>query len=161
MHIRHSEFCPLASIIHCDGYATASNYSGIELELESVPAVGELQYKVYPTELSQDITTANSKLTFTTDMNTITRVTLQWKKATNGSTRIKSIRLVKKDGTKESSDPSVFWGCNMSDVDVMTGISSLTTNQVDNGFIYNLHGQRLLSPSKGIYIQGGRKYIKQ
>ena len=143
------------------GSATASNYSGIELELESVPAVGELQYKVYPTELSQDITTANSKLTFTTDMNTITRVTLQWKKATNGSTRIKSIRLVKKDGTKESSDPSVFWGCNMSDVDVITGISALTTNQVDNGFIYNLHGQRLLSPSKGIYIQGHKKFIRK
>ena len=143
------------------GSATASNYSGIELELESVPAVGELQYKVYPTEQSQDITTANSKLTFTTDMNTITRVTLQWKKAINGSTRIKSIRLVKKDGTKESSDPSVFWGCNMSDVDVITGISALTTNQVDNGFIYNLHGQRLLSPSKGIYIQGHKKFIRK
>ena len=69
--------------------------------------------------------------------------------------------MVKKDGTKESSDPSVFWGCNMSDVDVITGISALTINQVDNGFIYNLHGQRLLSPSKGIYIQGHKKFIRK
>ena len=143
------------------GAVTASDYSGIELELESVPAVGELQYKVYPTEQTQDITTANSKLTFTADMNTITQVTLQWKKATNGSIRIKSVRLVKKDGTKESSDPSVFWGCNMSDVDVITGIPALTTNQVDNGLIYNLHGQRLLSPSRGIYIQGHKKFIRR
>ena len=43
----------------------------------------------------------------------------------------------------------------------VTGIPALTTNQVDNGLIYNLHGQRLLSPSKGIYIQGHKKFIRK
>lgn len=143
------------------GSTSASNYSGIEMELASVPAAGELQYKVYPTGKLQDISTANSMLAFTADMNTITKVTLQWKKAAKGSTRIKSIRLVKKDSTKEPCDPSVNWGCNMTDIDIMTGIPTLTSHQTGDGFTYNLQGQRILSPAKGINIRNGKKFIKK
>ena len=145
-----------------EGSATASQYTGIQLELENIPASDELMFKVYPKETTQNITQANSTFNFTTAMGTITRVTLQWKKATQGSVRVKSIHLVAKNGTKTTCTPSVFWGCNVSDIEVVTGIQNVTYKPAnDYAAIYNLSGQRVISPMKGIYIQNGRKYIKQ
>lgn len=40
-----------------------------------------------------------------------------------------------------------------------TGISNTIYTQSDNQQIYNLQGQRIDKPSKGIYIRGGKKYI--
>lgn len=142
------------------GSATVYNYSGIELELTSAPAAGELQYKVYPSEKTKAITTASSKLSFTSAMGTITQVTLQWLKAINGSVGVKHIWLVKRDGTKEPCDPSVYWGCYMTDVNT-TGIQTVTPDPVIDNRYYNLQGQRVLSPAKGIYIQGGRKFVRK
>ena len=42
---------------------------------------------------------------------------------------------------------------------VSTGIQSIIRADDSNAPIYNLSGQRVLSPRKGIYIKNGRKYI--
>ncbi|MBQ3361013.1 MAG: hypothetical protein IJG46_02625, partial [Prevotella sp.] len=68
--------------------------------------------------------------------------------------------LVKKDGSKVIAEPSVFWGCTISDVEVVTGIQNVTYKPADNdAAIYNLSGQRVTSPTRGIYIRNGKKVI--
>ena len=42
--------------------------------------------------------------------------------------------------------------------DEATAIQAVTTEQTD-GAIYNLQGQRISQPARGLYIQNGRKYI--
>ena len=41
----------------------------------------------------------------------------------------------------------------------VSGISPVIIGQKSNTYIYTLSGQRLTSPKKGIYINGGKKYI--
>ena len=148
------------------GSTTASEYTGIELELEEAPATGLLSYKVYCSSgnKSKDITEASSKYNFSTTWGTITGITLQCKQ-TSGTVRVKTIKLKKKDGTKVPCDPSVMWGCTMTDVTLTdpTGISDLTTtpSSMGDGSIYDLSGRRVQQPTKGIYIQNGKKfYVK-
>jgi hypothetical protein len=40
-----------------------------------------------------------------------------------------------------------------------TGIQSVVKATIDDGVIYNLAGQRVTNPTKGIYIKNGRKFI--
>jgi hypothetical protein len=144
------------------GSMTASQYSGIELELDEAPASGLLMYKVYcSSDKTKDISSASSKYNFSTTWGTITRITLQCKKS-SGTVRVKSIKLIKKDGTRVPSDPSVYWGCSMSDVSLTntdTGINGVKLDaDNDDGSIYDLNGRRLQRPSKGINIQNGKKF---
>ena len=144
------------------GSMTASQYSGIELELDEAPASGLLMYKVYcSSDKTKDISSASSKYNFSTTWGTITRITLQCKKS-SGTVRVKSIKLIKKDGTRVPSDPSVYWGCSMSDVSLTntdTGINGVKLDaDNDDGSIYDLNGRRLQQPSKGINIQNGKKF---
>ena len=146
------------------GTMSASDYSAIELELAEAPATGALQYKVYgSSEKFQKIETANSKLSLTTAMGSIKQITLQWCLKSKGSVKVKSIWLVKKDGTKIPSDPSVFWGCTMSDVTLITlptGVNSIKMDaEKGDGYMYDLNGRRLQQPSKGITIKNGKKYF--
>ena len=142
------------------GSISSSDYQGIQLELETAPANEELQFKVIGKSTTTSyITKASSSLMFTSAMGTITNITLQWCKATGGTVKIKGLWLIKKDGTKQVSNPSVAWGCDMSDVDIITGIRDITTTPArpDNGIIHNLHGQRITTPQKGIYIKNRKK----
>ncbi len=145
-----------------NGSTTSSTYKGIQLELDSAPAAGELSYKVIssasPQGTSQSITQANSALNFTTQMGTITRVTLQWYKDTPGTVKIKGCWLIKTDGSKVACDLNVFWGCEMSEV-CTTGVNQLNMRLPNDFAIHNLSGQRVTTPRKGIYIQGGKKVI--
>ena len=45
--------------------------------------------------------------------------------------------------------------------DETTGVNSIDNGQltIDNSGVYNLAGQRVGQPSKGIYIKNGRKYV--
>ena len=144
-----------------EGSATASQYTGIQLELESTPASDELMFKVYPKATTKNITQASSTLSFTSAMGTITRVTLQWKKTTKASVRVKNIYLIAKDGTKTTCTPNVSWGCTLSDVTVTTGIADITQDRGADTNVYNLQGQRTSKPQKGVYIQNRRKYISR
>ncbi len=145
-----------------NGSTTSSTYKGIQLELESAPAAGELSYKVissaYPKGTSQSITQAKSTLNFTPSMGTITQVTLQWYKTTPGIVKIKGCWLIKTDGTKVASDLNVSWGCELSEISI-TGIKPLIMRLPNDYAIYNLSGQRILTPSHGLYIQNGTKFF--
>ena len=148
----------------CTTPITASEYSSIELELDEAPASGLLMFKVYLSSgdtKEKQITSATTKYNFSTTWGTISRITLQCKKE-SGTVRVKSIKLIKKDGTKVPCDPSVYWGCTMSDVSLNnteTGISNvkLDTDKGD-GYIYDLSGRRLQQPVKGINIRNGKKF---
>jgi hypothetical protein len=145
----------------CSSPITASEYSSIELNLEEAPASGLLMFKVYCTsDKTKDISAATTKMNFSTTWGTISRITLQCKQ-TSGTVRVKSINLIKKDGTKVPCDPSVYWGCTMSDVSLTnteTGISNIKMDMnKGDGNIYDLSGRRLQNPTKGINIQNGKK----
>lgn len=145
----------------CSSPITASEYSSIELNLEEAPASGLLMFKVYCTsDKTKDISAATTKMNFSTTWGTISRITLQCKQ-TSGTVRVKSINLIKKDGTKVPCDPSVYWGCTMSDVSLTnteTGISNIKMDMnKGDGNIYDLSGRRLQNPTKGIIIQNGKK----
>lgn len=43
--------------------------------------------------------------------------------------------------------------------DETTGISTITSSQFTTEDVYNLNGQRIQQPQKGIYIKNGKKYI--
>jgi hypothetical protein len=53
----------------------------------------------------------------------------------------------------------VAWGCTLSDQNYATGIDAITATRSADGIIYNLSGQRVATPTRGIYIKNGKKYI--
>lgn len=144
------------------GNFTSNDYIRLILELDNAPASGLLQAKIYgTTETTKDITAATSNISITANMGTITRITLQCKQ-NSGTVRIKNIWLKKKSGEQVPSDPSVYWGCTMSDIDVSTGIQTTINNPTrNNGAIYDLRGQKQDQPKKGIFIRNGNKYISK
>jgi hypothetical protein len=40
-----------------------------------------------------------------------------------------------------------------------TGISTIVVNSLGNEVLYNLNGQRVEKPQRGLYIQNGKKYM--
>ena len=143
------------------GSVTSAEASAIELELESAPASGSLQFKVYSSNKTKAITEATSKFVFMPAMGTITQITLQWLKPAAGSVKVKGAWLLRRDGTREPCDPSVYWGCYMTDVNTVTGIRTITTDAVSDGRTYNLLGQPVATPVKGVYIRGGKKFVNK
>ncbi len=142
------------------GTINTSTYKGLELELAEAPAAKAFQFKVYPSEKTQDITAAKSTLTFTSAMGTsISRITLQCSQAGNKTT-VKNVYLIKKDGTRQKTEVSPFWGCSVNEK-VITGIKPVIYTPVTDHHIYNLRGQRVTNPVKGIYIQNGKKYFSK
>ena len=145
------------------GNFTVNDYIRMVLELEEAPASGLLHVKIYgSSEITKDITTASSTISFTANMGTIKGITLQCKK-NSGSVRIKGIWLKRKSGEMVPCDPSVNWGCVMKDVSIYTttGINSVIQDQHLDGRIYDLLGRQqnnLLE--KSIYIKNGKKFIK-
>ena len=146
----------------CNGSINTNTYKGIELELAEKPADGALQFKVYGGNnktFGHPITSASTAMTFTSDMGTtLSRITLQNCKEGSYSATVESVNLIKADGTKQKSEVSVFWGCAVTEK-VESDIHQITYTDPSDHNIYNLKGQRILSPAKGIYIQGGRKYV--
>jgi hypothetical protein len=69
--------------------------------------------------------------------------------------------LIKKDGSEVSGKISVGWGCTLtSESSPISWIPSITfSNPNRDDAIYNLQGQRLNKPTKGIVIQNGKKRI--
>lgn len=142
------------------GTISASTYKGLELELAEAPEAKAFQFKVYPSEKTQDITAAKSTLTFTSAMGTsISRITMQSSQAGNKTT-VKNVYLIKKDGTKQKTEVSAFWGCSVTE-NIITGIMPVTYTRSTDHHIYNLSGQRVTNPGKGIYIQNGKKFYRK
>lgn len=142
------------------GTISTSTYKGLELELAEAPEAKAFQFKVYPSEKTQDITAAKSTLTFTSAMGTsISRITMQSSQAGNKTT-VKNVYLIKKDGTKQKTEVSAFWGCSVTE-NIITGIMPVTYTRSTDHHIYNLSGQRVTNPGKGIYIQNGKKFYRK
>ncbi len=77
-------------------------------------------------------------------------------KATGGST---PFRAFFKADTFDRTVTSLGIG---SDDGEITGIEAIENQQqTQNGQVYNLNGQRIMQPQKGIYIQNGKKFIKK
>ena len=140
-----------------------NTYKAIELELDAAPESGVLKFKVYKSNgdgVNVDITTAKSKMTFTSAMgNNLQKVTLQCFSNTY-QTKVKSAYLVKNDDTKEHLYLTPFWGCSVDET-VITAINPIVYGKTndDNHQIYNLQGLRVGNPQRGIYIKNGKKYI--
>jgi hypothetical protein len=137
-------------------------YKGIKVELEEKPASGSLSFKVYAnSESTKAITTKTAQLAFASYTG-IQKINLQWNKADNGSIKVHSVSLIKQDNTTEPCTLAVDWGCYLSDFNYATGIESVTIAPVrpDDGIIYNLNGQPVTSPQRGIYICNGKKFVK-
>ena len=75
--------------------------------------------------------------------------------------KVKSAKLIKADDSEENIIISSAWGCKVSSETKpkTTNIKGIVNHQEENGAIYNLNGQRVSNPRKGIYIQNGKKYI--
>ena len=140
-----------------------NTYKAIELELDAAPESGVLKFKVYKSNgdgVNVDITSAKSKMTFTSAMgNNLQKVTLQCFSNTY-QTKVKSAYLVKNDDTKEHLYLTPFWGCSVDET-VITAINPIVYGKTndDNHQIYNLQGLRVDNPQRGIYIKNGKKYI--
>ena len=63
------------------------------------------------------------------------------------------------DGTKVTNDWVVIGPDNQATKDLITGVASPKSSPEGNDFIYNLAGQRLSKPQKGINITNGRKVL--
>ena len=143
------------------------NYKGIRLELAETPK--DVNIKVYGDgEQKEDylppLTETSTTILFNTDIfsNEINRITLQ--NAIDGKNEVKVISawLIRQDGTEEYSDLSPFWGCEItSKTEYATGINPIKVMSIDNAphRIYNLNGQRLEKPQKGINIIDGKKVL--
>ena len=154
------------------------DYKAVRVEVDEVPAAGSLQVKVYGDpdgknadgsakfkegyyELSSDSKTTTVTFDQSKTGSVVSRLTLQ----TNiGATQAKITKavLIKSDDTEVELAPTVAWGCSMTTESTPkpTAVQSVKAFASENdGAIYNLSGQRVSSPSKGIYIQNGKKII--
>ena len=143
-----------------------SVYKAIRLELGETPNSGYYNIKVYGESDGKEQSSAVSSQTTTLQFNRNTlgaksrRITLQYMKTGNSTLNVKKAYLIKNDGTEIESRLSPFWGCTMEAKSSKkpSGIMTTTTNTKKDGAIYNLSGQRVTNPVRGIYIKDGKKY---
>jgi hypothetical protein len=147
-----------------------SNYKGVRVELDSENYNEKLQVKLYGESdgkedyipISGKVTTVNFADSKDKVGNAINKITLQ---TTVGAQTAKVVKatLIKADDTEEACDISVYWGCTVTyeATPKPTAIRTIHfNNQVaGDGAIYNLRGQRIQKPQKGIYIQDGKKHV--
>ena len=146
-----------------------STYKAIRLELGETPNSGYYNIKVYGEKDGKEQSSAVSSQTTTLQFNRNTlgtksrRITLQYMKTGNSTLNVKKAYLIRNDGTEIESRLSPFWGCTMEPQSSKkpSGIVTTTTNTKKDGAIYNLSGQRVTNPVRGIYIKDGKKYLKK
>lgn len=150
-----------------------SNYKGIRVKTDEIYG-DKLQIKVYGDKDGKDaqgndkfkeqyVQLSDASTTTTVDFDasilgsTFWGVTLQ----TNSgpmTAKVLEATLIKADGTEEPATIVSAWGCTVV-AETPTGISEVYTITPSNNAIYNLQGQRINTPKKGIYIRNGKKYI--
>lgn len=141
-------------------------------------------YTFTPASTTDEITTTNqdnvwlmpntSATTLTQDISGYTkyiltnRVVGQTEDATTGFYKVKTeggnnaakgtAYLKVKDGYPSAGAPEFFSFFN--DLSTPTGISKIEgNNQLENKTVFNLNGQRVMNPTKGLYILNGRKVV--
>ena len=103
----------------CSGPVDLNIYKGISFELDKIPAAGSLHVKIYGEEdgIEQyhNVDAVSVSIIFDSSESgsKAQRITLQNCIEGGCSTVLKNVFLERKDGTKESCYPSVFWGCSV------------------------------------------------
>lgn len=154
-----------------------SDYKGVSVEMEDGSYANKLQIKVYGDKTgkknddgsdmykTQEVKLASGSntttLTFDTSIlgTTFWGITLQ---TLSGAltAKVKKVILVKADGSEVTLAVTKAWGCEVTSESTPLGVQSITANKDKrNDYYYNLNGQRIDKPTKGIYIKGGKKYI--
>ena len=154
-----------------------SDYKGIRLEMDNDYS-GKLQLKIYGDKTGEKNADGSDKykeqyagltagsntteVTFDTSIlgSTFWGVTLQTL-AGALSAKVKKATLIKADGSEVTLTVTKAWGCEVSsESSPSSGIRSISaTPNKGESQIYNLNGQRISTPHKGIYIQNGKKYV--
>ena len=150
-----------------------ADYKGIRVEMDNDSYAGKLQVKVYGEKKSGSSDQYNeqyvplasgsstTEVTFDTSIlgSTFWGVTLQTQIGAITAT-VKKATLIKADGSESSLAVSKAWGCEVSsESSPVSGIKPIYNKVATNGTIYNLQGQRITKPQKGLYIQNGKKLI--
>ena len=144
-------------------------YKGLRVEFSEPVSADNYAIKVYGDDgniaIGKRVTTGLSTTIDFSDYSVtkeVNRVTLQRIKDGKGEAKVVCVWLIRQDGSEEFCDDfSPFWGCEISSViPFTTAISSIYVDSpVSNPGIYNLAGQRLSKPQKGINIINGKKVI--
>jgi hypothetical protein len=144
-------------------------YKGLRVEFAEPVSADNYAVKVYGDDgnraIGKRVTTGLSTTIYFSDYsvtNEVNRVTLQHIKDGHGEAKVICVWLIRQDGIEEFCDDfSPFWGCEINSVTPMTtAISSVNVDcPVSNSGIYNLAGQRLSKPQKGINIISGKKVV--
>lgn len=147
-----------------------NEYKSVRVEMDDDYS-SKLQIKVYGDKNGDNYKEQYTALTAGTNTSTIDfdsnqigsnfyRITLQ-NVGDAVTARVKNAALIKTDGTEVPANISVGWGCTMTTESSRKTsiIPSIANRQEQNDAIYNLAGQRVTNPQKGIYIRNGQKYI--
>ncbi len=156
------------NIFYDDVPLKLKNYKGIRLE--QAEATENAHIKVYGDgEQKEDylpLTGTSTTIMFNPEIfsKEINRVTLQSGFDCKYQAKVISAWLIRQDGTEEYSDLSPFHGCAITNTEpYTTAIKDITVNKphatCTGSRIYNLAGQRLSKPQKGINIINGRKVV--
>lgn len=147
-------------------------YKGIRVVMDKAYG-NKLQLKIYGDKksgtnyneqyvtLSEDSETTTAVFDTSILGSTFWGVTLQTNSGTTTAT-LKEAKLIKADDTEESLSATAAWGCTVEakSTPKPTGIHAIKyVKSEDDGAIYNLQGQRVDNPKKGIFIKAGKKVV--
>lgn len=155
-----------------------TEYKGVRVDLDNDYS-GKLQIKVYGDKdgkntdgsdkykeqyipLTAGSNTSTLDFDATTLGSSVFRITLQALEGTALTAKVNDAKLIKTDGTEVSGAISVGWGCELTSESTpkTTAIQHIQVSESDtDDAIYNLQGQRVSNPRKGIFIKNGKKYI--
>ena len=122
---------------------------------------GEDKFKEQYVPLSEDSETTTAVFDTSILGSTFWGVTLQTNSGATTAT-LKEAKLIKADDTEESLSATAAWGCTVEakSTPKPTGIHAIKyVKSEDDGAIYNLQGQRVDNPKKGIFIKAGKKVV--
>ena len=122
---------------------------------------GEDKFKEQYVTLSEDSETTTAVFDTSILGSTFWGVTLQTNSGATTAT-LKEAKLIKADDTEESLSATAAWGCTIEakSTPKPTGIHAIKyVKSEDDGAIYNLQGQRVNNPKKGIFIKAGKKVV--
>ena len=153
-----------------------ADYKGVRVEMDNDSYAGKLQVKVYGEKKSgssdyneQYVQLASgsntTEVTFDTSIlgSTFWGITLQTQVGAL-TAKVKKATLIKADGSESSLTVTKAWGCEVSTESTpkTSGIRNVQLNKREaSDAIYNLQGQRIAKPRKGLYIQNGKKLMAQ
>lgn len=151
-----------------------SDYSSIRVEMEDDSYVGKLQVKVYGDKDGKNtdgsdkykeqlaaLTSATTTINFDASKlgTTFCRITLQTLVGPT-TAKVKKATLIKKDGTEVPGAITVAWGCTLTtESSPITSVQNIRFSPEQTNKVYNLSGQSVTNPGKGVYIVNGKKVV--